>query len=156
MLVMTPRRPVKIRTEPKPKEEARPRAARSLDERLAEPISVWWALGVAATLVGANFAAQALEPAAANPDLPQPWFVVLPSTVAAFGILAALAGLLARRRWGMGASLLAAGIGLVMVVACPVSGHHHFGMWWIGELACLGAWAGVSVAGLRATRAGRA
>jgi hypothetical protein len=36
-----------------------------------------------------------------------------------------------------------------MVVACPLSGHHTFGLWWVGEIFCLAAWAGISLAGLR-------
>jgi peptidoglycan/LPS O-acetylase OafA/YrhL len=144
MLVMTPRRPVRARTEPKA--ETRP-----LKDRLADQIPIVWAVWGAVALIGANVAATMLEPVPANPDLAQPWFVALPSTIVAFGILAAGAGLLVRRRWGMALSLGSAGIALAMVVACPLSGHHHFGLWWVGELACLGAWAGVGLAGLRAT-----
>jgi hypothetical protein len=151
MLVMTPRRPVKLRTEVRA-EPARP-ARRPLTVWLGEPItSLWAAVGVVA-LLGANAAAMALEPAPANPNQPEPWFVVLPSLVVALGILTAFGGLLARRRWGMAASLVAASVATVMVVACPISGHHHFGLWWVGELACLGAWAGFSLAGLRSRAA---
>ena len=143
MLVMTPRRPVDIRTEVRVEPE---RDARPLDERLAEPIPVQW--GIVA-LVGANVAAWMLEPVPANPNLPEPWFVTLPSVVAMVAMLGALGGLLARRRWGMALSLLAASIAVVMVVACPLSGHHTFGLWWVGEISCLAAWAGISLAGLR-------
>jgi hypothetical protein len=54
MLVMTPRRPVDIRTEVRVEPE---RDARPLDERLAEPIPVRWALWGIVALVGANLAA---------------------------------------------------------------------------------------------------
>lgn len=64
-------------------------------------------------------------------------------------MLGALGGLRAGRRWGMALSLLAASIAVVMVVACPLSGHHTFGLWWAGESSCLAAWAGSSLAGLR-------
>lgn len=146
MLVMTPRRPVRVRTEPKRDAQ---RDTRPLREQLADQIPLLWALWGSLALIGANVAATMLEPAPADPNLPPPWFVTLPSTMVAFGILAAGTGLLLRRRWGMALSLVTASIALTMVVACPLSGHHHFGMWWAGELACLGAWAGVSLAGLR-------
>lgn len=154
MLVMTPRRPVKVRTEPT--EHARPLShprppqdVRRLRDRLADPIPTAWALWGAVAMVGAIYAPTILEPAPANANLPTPWFVTLPNMVVVYGVLAALAGLFVRRRWGMAVSLLSAGIALALVVACPLSGHHHFGLWWVGELGCFGAWAGVSLAGLR-------
>jgi len=154
MLVMTPRRPVKPRAEVRV-EPARP-ARRAAVVWLAEPIgNLWAAVGVVAML-GAPFAAKALEPLPVNPGQPDPWFVVLPSLVVAYGIMAAFGGLLVRRRWGMAVSLLSASIATTMVLACPISGHHHFGLWWAGELACFGAWAGVSLAGLRSRAAPQA
>ena len=146
MLVMTPRRPANIHPEVRAQPERNPRP---WDERLAEPIPLRWALWGIVALVGANLAAWLLEPAPANPNLPEPWFVTLPSGVASLAMLAALGGLLARRRWGMALSLLAASIAVVMVVACPLSGHHSFGLWWAGEISCLAAWAGSRLAGLR-------
>ena len=151
MLVMTPRRPADIRPEVHVQPE---RNARPLDERLAEPILLRWTLWGIVSLVGANLAAWMLEPAPANPNLPEPWFVALSSVVATVAMLGALGGLLARRRWGMALSLLAASIAVVMVIACPLSGHHTFGLWWAGEISCLAAWAGISLAGLRSGRAG--
>jgi hypothetical protein len=47
-----------------------------------------WGCGELA-LIGANVAATVLEPIPADPNLPQPWFVALPSIMVAFGILAA-------------------------------------------------------------------
>jgi hypothetical protein len=150
MLVMTPRRPVKIRTEvavgPK-------RSARSLDELLGERIDLRWALLGLVAMVGANIAAAMLEPAPANPNLPDPWFITLTATVVTLAMLGALGGLLARRRWGMALSLFSAAIAVAMVVACPLSGHHHFGLWWVGEVTCMAAWAGVSLAGVRSSAA---
>jgi hypothetical protein len=42
------------------------------------------------------------------------------------------------------------------VVACPVSGHHAFGLWWYAELAVVVGMLGVSLAALggRATEGG--
>jgi len=146
VLVMTPRRPADIHSEVRVESE---RNARRWDERLAEPIPLRWARWGIVALVGANLAAWMLEPAPANPNLPEPWFVTLPRVVATLAMLGALGGLVARRRWGVALSLLAASVAVVMVVACPLSGHHSFGLWWAGELSCLAAWAGSSLAGLR-------
>ena len=75
----------------------------------------------------------ALEPAAAAAA--QPWW----GDLAAVGLLAAMVatfcGLAARRTWGAGASLVASGLFVAGVFACPATGHHAFGLWWIGEFA---------------------
>jgi hypothetical protein len=152
MLVMTPRRPQTIPTRI-PAERAEPEDVRPLRERFADQIPGRWALLGIVALVGANVAAGLLEPLPADPNQPEPWFVTLPTTVAILAMLAALGGLLVRRRWGMGLSLFAAGVAVAMVLACPISGHHRFGLWWVGEIACVGAWAGVSFAGMRCRRA---
>jgi hypothetical protein len=154
MLVVTPRRPVKVRAESL--QGPRRRDIREVGERLAEPISTWWALGGVAAVVGAVQAVMVLEPTPVNPDLPTPWYVTVPNVIVLYGIFVAIAGLLVRQRWGMAVSLLSAGIGLALVIACPVSGHHHFGLWWVGELAAFSAWTGVSLAGLRSRAAMRA
>jgi hypothetical protein len=74
-----------------------------------------------------------LEPPASGPE--PAWTVGL-----SFAFLAALAvtggGLLARRRWGLLASVGGAGMLTAFSVACPVSGHHGFGAWWFGQMAC--------------------
>ena len=33
-------------------------------------------------------------------------------------------------------------------IACPVTGHHTFGTWWFGEMACVLTLLGISVAAL--------
>jgi hypothetical protein len=145
MLVVTPRRPVEVRT-------GRRIDLRGLADRLAEPITIRWAvLGIVA-LIGLNVAAGLLEPVPANPAQPDPWFINVLTTVIALAMLAALGGLLVRRRWGMCLSLFAASVAVVLVVGCPVSGHHHFGLWWVGETACIGAWAALSLVGFRSPR----
>jgi peptidoglycan/LPS O-acetylase OafA/YrhL len=78
----------------------------------------------------------AIEPPADHPDAIPVW---LQSTldVTLLGLLAVTAvGLVMRRRFGLVTALGAAGLLLAMVVACPVSGHHTFGTWWYGEMAC--------------------
>src|SRR5262245_45632597 len=144
MLVATPSRPVKARVRTDRRQQAR-----EWSDRLAEPIPMRWAVWGIVALVGANVAAGVLEPAPANPAAPEPVLVSLAGTVAVLAMLPALGGLLARRRWGMALSAFAATVAVVLVAGCPLSGHHHFGLWWVGEFAGMAAWAGVSLAGLR-------
>ena len=41
-----------------------------------------------------------------------------------------------------------AGLMTAMVVACPTTGHHQFGTWWYGQMACAFALIGITVAAL--------
>jgi peptidoglycan/LPS O-acetylase OafA/YrhL len=80
--------------------------------------------------------AVALEPDATQPEAFPAWLSVA-IEVALLGLLAVAAvGLVTRRRVGLVAALGAAGLFLAMAVACPVSGHHGFGAWWYGQMAC--------------------
>src|SRR5262245_50804213 len=90
--------------------------------------------------------AAALEPATNEPE---PWFGVVLEL--AFWILVAtmVTGFLMQRRLGFAASLAAAGFLTALSVACPVSGHHPFGAWWFGQMACVLALVAASVVALR-------
>jgi len=82
------------------------------------------------------FVAVSLEPAATHPEAIPAWIGVTVDVVL-LGLLAVMAcGLGARRRWGLVASMAAAGVFLMATIACPVSGHHSFGLWWYGQMAC--------------------
>jgi hypothetical protein len=78
----------------------------------------------------------ALEPAAEGSD---PAFAVVLSVAMDVLFLGMLLGLALRRRWGLVASLAAAALVTAMAVACPTSGHHQFGLWWFGQMACVSA-----------------
>jgi len=81
----------------------------------------------------------------------------LPADVAVPGYVVALAwawltlavatgaGLMLRMRFALPASLGGAIVFVAASIACPVSGHHPIGMWWIGQLFCALALVGVSV-----------
>jgi hypothetical protein len=147
MLVTTPSRPATTRPVPA---TTRPVPARTRPPvELSDPIPTRWALTAIVALVGANVAAALLEPLPANPAAAQPWFIPVLSMIVTLAMLAALGGLLTRQRWGLGMSALAGGISVLMVLGCPLSGHHHFGLWWVGEIAAVAAWTGISLAGLR-------
>jgi hypothetical protein len=140
MLVTTPSRSVRVRAA-KPKTRT--------PTRLSDPIPTRWSLAGLIALVGANVGAAILEPLPANPEQPDPWFITSLDTIALVAMLAALGGLLARRRWGLATSSLGGAIAVVMVLGCPLSGHHRFGLWWAGEIACVAAWTAVSLTGAR-------
>jgi hypothetical protein len=58
-------------------------------------------------------------------------------------------GLVMQRRLGLVASLGGAVLATAASIACPISGHHQFGNWWFGQIACVLALVGVSIAALR-------
>jgi hypothetical protein len=125
-------------------------ARKPLEARLREPIARWWAVtaGVAWPLL--LTIGVAVEPPPANPDAVDPWFVSALSAVLLAAMLATVAGLSLRRRWGMAASLAAAGMLVASTVLCPVSGHHAgVGAWWVVQLGCGLGLVAVSALGLR-------
>jgi hypothetical protein len=108
-----------------------------IDGRIAAGVGIAW-------LVAYQMAAS-LEPVTHQPE---PWYGVALG-VAFLGLIAATAaGLTAQRRWGLVVSVAAAGFFTALSVACPVSGHHPFGAWWFGQMACALAMLGGSVAAL--------
>ena len=108
-----------------------------IDGRVAAGVGIAW-------LVAYQLAVS-LEPVTHQPE---PWYGV-GLGLAFMGLLAATAtGLIAQRRWGLVVSLAAAGFFTALSVACPVSGHHPFGAWWFGQMACALAMLGGSVAAL--------
>jgi hypothetical protein len=59
-----------------------------------------------------------------------------------YALFASMVGLASGRPWGLGASALAGGLGMVIAGACAATGHHA-GAWWIVEgLAFTGLAAG--------------
>jgi hypothetical protein len=109
----------------------------------AEPVSTRAWLGeridgASGVLVAASFfvlfsIGAALEP---RTSAPVPVIGVVLS-VAFFTVLGLMtAGLLARRRWGLVAAVGAGVLLTAMSVACPTAGHHAFGLWWVGQMAC--------------------
>ena len=58
-------------------------------------------------------------------------------------------GLVMRRRWGLLGALAASLLFTAESIACPLTGHHHFGTWWYAQMACALALVGVSLFALR-------
>ena len=115
---------------------------------LQERINVWVAIGVGISWFVLTEIAAALEPATNRPE-PLIGTLFIGAMDVVFVVL--LVGLAMRRRWGLVASLAGAVLSTAMVVACPTSGHHQFGNWWYGEMACVLALVAISVAALRYT-----
>src|SRR3954467_1683653 len=108
-----------------------------IDGRLAAGVGVAWLV--------AYQVAGSLEPVTHQPE---PWYGVALG-VAFLGLLGATAaGLIAQRRRGLLVSVAAAAFFTALSVACPVSGHHPFGAWWYGQMACALGMLGGSVAAL--------
>jgi hypothetical protein len=111
---------------------ARPETREWLGQRISSELALF--VGVAWYVLFSI--AVALEPDATQPEAFPTWLAAA-IEVALLGLLAVTAvGLLARRRVGLVAALGAAALFLAMAVACPVSGHHSFGAWWYGQMAC--------------------
>jgi peptidoglycan/LPS O-acetylase OafA/YrhL len=60
-----------------------------------------------------------------------------------------IAGLVAQRRWGIAASLATAVFATAGSIACPTTGHHPFGAWWFGQMACVLALVAISAVALQ-------
>ena len=108
-----------------------------IDGRLAVGVGVAWLL--------AYEVAGSLEPVTHQPE---PWYGVALGVAFLALVAATVAGLIAQRRWGLVVSVAAAGFFTALSVACPVSGHHPFGPWWYGQMACALGMLGGSVAAL--------
>ena len=111
-----------------------------------ERIDVRVAIGVGVAWFVLPEIAAALEPAAQRSD---PAIGVFLGYVMSVVFVAMLIGLAMRRRWGLATSLGAAVLMTAMAVACPTSGHHQFGLWWLGEMACVLALVAGSIWALR-------
>jgi hypothetical protein len=129
---------------PDPRLDTRAWLAERIDGKLAGGVALAWLV-----LLQVAFA---LEPAT---NQAEPIYgVVLELTM--YVLLATmLTGLVMQRRFGLVASLAAAGFMTALSVACPVSGHHAFGTWWYGQMACVLALVAVSGVALHLSHAKR-
>jgi hypothetical protein len=64
-------------------------------------------------------------------------------------VITMAAGLVMRRRWGLLAALGTSLLFTAESIACPLTGHHHFGSWWYAQMACALALVGISAFALR-------
>jgi FtsH-binding integral membrane protein len=88
------------------------------------------------------------EPAPSNPNAVVPLWGQLLLTGFMAGFFATTYGLASRRSWGARASLVTAGFGVAIAVACAAT-EHHSGFWWGYEMASFSALSLLSLAALR-------
>ena len=108
----------------------------------SHPLLVAWI----ATLV----AITVFEPSPTDPTATPLWGTIL-FTAFTYTMFGSFLGLATERRWGLGASALAGGLGMVVAGACAVTGHHT-GAFLIVEGV---AFTGLAAGSLAALRAGR-
>ena len=105
-----------------------------IDGRLAAGVAIAWFVLLQV--------AMALEPVTHKPE---PSYGIALELVMWLLLATTIAGLVMQRRWGLVSSLGGAGFLTALSVACPVSGHHPFGAWWFGQMACVLALDAISV-----------
>ena len=133
------------RTETVP-ERRLPRSRTETREWLQERIDGGTALAVGAAWLVLNEIAYLLEPPARQ-SVP---FIGTLLELSMYLLLATmLAGLVMQRRWGLLASFGAALLATAASIVCPISGHHAFGTWWFGQMACMLALVAISTFTLR-------
>jgi hypothetical protein len=136
---------IPLLTEPGGTREAPPSHRRSLTDH----ISTEWIAALAVAWPVLLTIILALEPVADDPEAVPAGIEAVFAAGFTIAIIATLFGGIERRRYAYGASLIAAGILAVGVAACPASGHHAYGAWWLGQVAAVGGLVGLSWAGLR-------
>jgi peptidoglycan/LPS O-acetylase OafA/YrhL len=148
MLTQRPHEEIGVASEARTRSEELPARSEEVNGRewLMEPINGHVAVAVGVAWLVFIQVVAALEPA---PQRSEPVIgVLLGVAMLAIGVVM-LVGLALRRRWGLVASLGASALAAAATIACPTSGHHQFGAWWYGELACVAALLAISVAALR-------
>jgi hypothetical protein len=122
---------------------------------MATVAPAWWAIGVPAAVVSLIVAGSLMQPAPADEATGAAAVTEAVIANALFaGMAACVMGAMSLRRWGIGASLGVALFATGLVLSCPLSGHHTFGLWFAGQSACVLAATGVATLGLvRTSRA---
>jgi hypothetical protein len=90
----------------------------------------------------------AFEPAPVDPAAPEPMIVTLGAYAFLAAMVVTIAAAVVRHRVAAVAAVTTGVVLSAFTLACPMSGHHTYGLWWIAELAIVGAMTAVSVAGL--------
>jgi hypothetical protein len=111
--------------------------AESVDGRLGGVVGVAWFVLIQVAYL--------LEP---RTDHPVPVIGVLLEVTMYVLLATMITGLVMQRRFGLVASVGAAVLATAAAIACPVTGHHSFGTWWFGQMACVLALVGITVAAL--------
>jgi peptidoglycan/LPS O-acetylase OafA/YrhL len=134
------------RTEAVPERRVLRRSRAETREWLQDRIDGRVALVVGVAWFVLNQIAYALEPAAQQSE---PFIGILLEITMYVLLAGMLAGLVMQHRWGLLASFAAAILATAASIACPVTGHHSFGTWWFGQMACMLGLVAISAVALR-------
>ena len=109
-----------------------------------------WSRSLLAAWIAIMVALYVLEPRPSDPGA-TPLLGTIVLLAFAYALISSTIGLAGRRPWGLGASALAGGLGMVVAGACAATGHHA-GAWWVIEGVAFTGLAVGSIAALRARR----
>jgi hypothetical protein len=118
---------------------------------LQDEVTGRWAFSLLAAWYALFLLAQYLQPEAHDVSAVLEWIGIAFSVAFTAALLVAGIGLAMRRRWGLVASIAAAGLLVADSIACPMTGHHHFGAWVVIQAVGSVALAGASIRALRRT-----
>jgi hypothetical protein len=118
---------------------------------LQDEVTGRWAFGLLGGWYALFLLARYLEPEPHDVSAVLEWVGIAFTVVFTAALLVAGIGLAMRRRWGLVASLGAAGLLVADSIACPMTGHHHFGAWVVVQVVGSVALAGASIRALRRT-----
>ena len=127
-----------------------PREPRRFDDRVGRG----WAIATAAAWIVGISVILAISPEPADPAAASTLAEALGMLIA-LGMSITVLGLATRHRFGFAAAAGTGGTLLLMSLACPVSGHHTFGAWWLGELAIVTGLTALGIAGYRRAQSAR-
>lgn len=122
--------------------------ARQRPARVAGSLTTAWAAVLGVGWPIALSIATAVEPAPAQPDAAPALTDQLISLALLTGLVLTCVAAASRLRSAAVAGT-ATGLGAFgLALACPVTGHHQFGLWWIAQLCLVGGMLAVSLAAL--------
>ncbi len=127
---------------------SQPRGEQLVERRLDDRVSHGWSFATAAAWMAGIGLILLLEPAPADPEAVSLVSEII-GTAMALGLSVTMLGLVGRYRFGLAAAAATGGMMMAVSVACPLSGHHTFGAWWIGELAIVAGLTSLGVIGYR-------
>jgi hypothetical protein len=113
-------------------------------------LSPAWALALAVGWpVGMNIA-WALEPAPAHPHAAAPIFIQVLGWIWFLAFVPTIFGAVARHPAAAIGGVVTGASALAMTIACPVSGHHTIGLWFVGQFAVVLGMLAVSIGAVAA------
>jgi hypothetical protein len=117
----------------------------------AGQLPLQWALALGLGWPFVIIVGSALEPAPAHHHAATPFVLGVASVAALVGVYATVGLALQRHPTAAAVGALTGVVLMAMSAACPLSGHHAFGLWWIAQFGLVVSMLVVSLAALRVT-----